>query len=189
MQDRIKPIKDPGKIMQIKDVLKAQSHRDLVLFVMGINIPIQIHDLIGLKISHVAGENGKIHQELTIQKKRQTKTYPLNKAIHEALKGYLPLKNPPDWPLFPSNKNPAEPMNRYLAYRILRDAGEEVGLNNLGSTTLRKTFGYHIYRQTGSLALAQAFLNQGSTTNTAKFLDIKSRPEVKEDIYYPELNL
>lgn len=45
-----------------------------------------------------------------------------------------------------------------MAYKILRGAAEYVGLNDIGTHTLRKTFGYHFYKQTKDVAMLQRYL-------------------------------
>lgn len=46
-----------------------------------------------------------------------------------------------------------------MAYKILRHAADYVGLDDIGTHTMRKTFGYHLYKKTGDVALLQKILN------------------------------
>ncbi|MEH7573398.1 hypothetical protein V7176_17655, partial [Cytobacillus firmus] len=50
----VDPIKDIKSINKIKEILKRQSQRDLLLFVLGINTGIRVSDLLSLRISDVA---------------------------------------------------------------------------------------------------------------------------------------
>jgi integrase len=49
--------------------------------------------------------------------------------------------------LFKSRAGINKPISRSMAYKILSAAAEYVGLDDIGTHTLRKTFGYHFYKQ------------------------------------------
>ncbi|MCG9969940.1 tyrosine-type recombinase/integrase [Pelotomaculum terephthalicicum JT] len=53
--------------------------------------------------------------------------------------------------LFPSRKG-GNPISRVQAYKIINAAAAKVGLNEIGTHTMRKTFGYWFYRQTKDVA-------------------------------------
>jgi integrase len=62
-----------------------------------------------------------------------------------------------------------------------------VGLENIGTHSLRKTFGYHVYQKTGgNLGLVQKLLNHSSGADTLRYIGI-DREEM--DNTYLELNL
>ncbi|BDB95512.1 hypothetical protein BSG8_42640 [Bacillus subtilis subsp. natto] len=60
--------------------------------------------------------------------------------------------------LFKSREGINKPISRSMAYKILRAAAEYVGLDDIGTHTLRKTFGYHFYKQTKDVAMLQRYL-------------------------------
>lgn len=47
--------------------------------------------------------------------------------------------------LFQSRKGVNSPISRIQAYRILNNAAHKIGLDEIGTHTLRKTFGYWHY--------------------------------------------
>ena len=53
----VEPIRDKKKLETMKKVLKAQSLRDWLLFVLGINSGLRISDLLQLKVSNVYHQN------------------------------------------------------------------------------------------------------------------------------------
>ncbi|WP_225986259.1 tyrosine-type recombinase/integrase [Psychrobacillus glaciei] len=63
-------------------------------------------------------------------------------------------------------------MDRSTAYRILRDAAEHVNLREVGTHTLRKTFGYHFYQQTKDVAILQELFNHSSPSITFEYIGI-----------------
>jgi integrase len=72
------------------------------------------------------------------------------------------------------------------AYRILNDAAQRVGIDAVGTHTLRKTFGYHTYRQTKNLGLVQKLLNHTSSVDTLRYIGIEQEDL---DAAYLRLNL
>ena len=51
--------------------------------------------------------------------------------------------------------------------------GKSVGLANIGTHSLRKTFGYHAFKQTGgNLPLVQKLLNHSSSGETLRYIGI-----------------
>lgn len=87
--------------------------------------------------------------------------------------------------LFPSIKT-KKALTRVQAYRILNGAAREVGLEKIGTHTLRKTFWYHMYKRTGNLALVQKLLNHSSSGDTLRYIGIEQEDM---DEAYLRLNL
>ena len=59
------------------------------------------------------------------------------------------------------------------AYRILNKAAVRVGINGeIGTHTLRKTFGYHMYMKTKDVALLQELFNHSSPSVTLRYIGI-----------------
>ncbi|EEM56622.1 Integrase [Bacillus thuringiensis serovar monterrey BGSC 4AJ1] len=50
--------------------------------------------------------------------------------------------------LLKSRKGENRTIGRSMAYKILKSTAAEFGLNKIGTNTLRKTYGYHMYMQT-----------------------------------------
>ncbi|MDR1978820.1 MAG: tyrosine-type recombinase/integrase, partial [Synergistaceae bacterium] len=78
-------------------------------------------------------------------------------------------------------------LTRWQARRILSAAGEAVGLAKISAHSLRKTFGYHVYKKTkGDLGMVQKLLNRSAAENTLKYIGID---EKKINKTYMDLNL
>jgi integrase len=78
-------------------------------------------------------------------------------------------------------------LSRVEAWRVLRAAGQKIGLENIGTHTLRKTFGYHMYKRSGrDIALVQDLLNHGSPRQTLRYIGISQE---EKDEAYLDLNL
>ncbi|MDR3265453.1 MAG: tyrosine-type recombinase/integrase, partial [Synergistaceae bacterium] len=147
----VQPIRELRQIESMKCILK-KNPRDLLLFVMGINTALRISDLLTLTVGDIRDERGKLRAFVTLRegKTGKLKRFPLNNAILVILKAYLKLdRDMGDSSfLFASNKGGGMPITRTHAWRILSAAARQAGLNEIGTHTLRKTFGYHAYRRT-----------------------------------------
>jgi integrase len=199
----VHPIRDPKKILALRKILRAGKYgtRDDALFMMGINTALRISDLLSLTVGDILNEKGKVLEVVSLKEKKtgKSKEFPLNKAIRETLTEYLatlagypePAAQTPDLrsPLFPSRQDGAgkKPITRWRALQILKEAGEAVGLPNIGTHSLRKTFGYHVYQKSGgNLGLVQKLLNHSSSADTLRYIGIDRE---QMDNTYLELNL
>ncbi|MEA4872354.1 MAG: tyrosine-type recombinase/integrase, partial [Synergistaceae bacterium] len=116
----------------------------------------------------------------------KSKMFPLNDSAKKAIKEYVDEARPEyDASLFPSRKG-GKAISRVQAWEILSNAAEEVGLEHVGTHTLRKTFGYHIYMKTNNLGLVQKLLNHRSSIETLRYIGIEQ--EEMDDAYL-KLNL
>ena len=185
----VEPIRNKEKILKIKEFLRQKSSGYELLFIMGINTALRIGDLLSLSIADVADDEGKVLEAICLKEHKtgKLKRLPVNEALKKALSGYL--AEHPDRkrsaPLFISQKGGA--LSRSQAWRVLKAAGGAVGLPNIGTHSLRKTFGYHAYRKSGQdLGLVQKLLNHSVGKITLKYIGIDR--EMMENMYL-ELNL
>ena len=185
----VEPIRSIEKIAEMKAALKGGRGRDGLLFVMGINTALRIGDLLSLSVGDVVDEKGKIAATLNLkeQKTGKKKRLPINAAVRNALLDYLPKRRgfSREEPLFPSQKGGA--LSRSQAWRILKKAAESIGLENIGTHSLRKTFGYQVYKKTGGdLGLVQKLMNHSTSKITLSYIGIDR--ETMNSAYL-ELNL
>jgi integrase len=185
----VQPIKNLKKINDMKKILRAGGLRDEALFIVGINTALRIGDLLSLSVGDVVTTKGRIADEIELHegKTGKIRKFPLNKSIKDALSGYMKERGKAlrDEPLFLSRKGGR--LSRWQARRILSLAGEAVGLERIGTHSLRKTFGYHVYQRTGgNLGLVQKLLNHSSSADTLRYIGIDRE---QMDNTYLELNL
>lgn len=83
--------------------------------------------------------------------------------------------------LFPSQKNPYKPISPTQVYRILNDAAEYLGRDNIGTHTMRKTFGYHHYKKFKNISILQDIFNHAAPSITIRYIGINIESnEVRE---------
>jgi len=194
----VQPIRDTKKIDAMKSIMKGESnYRDLLLFVLGINTGLRISDILALKWSSFLNGGGRLLKtgdQLNVVeiKTKKIKSFMINRSVAEALKLYYDsLGSPnPDDPVFSSRKTDdgtLQPITRIAAWQMLNRYANMVGLNDgIGTHTLRKTFGYHLYKKGVALEYIQKMLNHSSPAITLRYIGITQ--EQLNNIYV-ELNL
>jgi integrase len=188
----VEPIRDRRKIEEMKKKLRAVNPRDEVLFTVGINMALRISELLSLTVGDVLDANGWLVDaiEMPDKKKEVIRRFPLNKSVKSCLASYLYTRKGASRsePLFPSQQGDGLlSLSRWQARKILSAAGKAVGLNRIGTNSLRKTFAYHVYKDSGGdLGLVQRLLNQSCAESTLKYIGVEPE-QIKRDPL--ELNL
>lgn len=190
------PIKDKKKIQAMRKILAADSKRNELLFIVGINSALRISDILKLTFSELYDQNGKpveyirelVPEKTKNKKKNRSITFPIAPVLKKALVEYI--KDFPEWqpenPIFYSRKG-NEAMKRQQAYRILSAAAESVGITDpVGTHTLRKSFAYHLYKDTGNIALVQKILKHSNQSDTLRYIGLEQE---EIDAAYMSVNL
>lgn len=186
----VEPIRDKRKIKAMKLFLKKQSIRNYFLFTIGISSALRISDILEMKVHHIwNGKNIPEFIEVKEKKSGKMKTFPVSLNLKNAIQEYLSYYKPTsrNQYLFLSKKGINQPITRFQALRIIKEAGVAVGVKeNLGSHSMRKTWGYWAYQEGYPIALICEALNHSSERVTRRYIGI-TRNDVDE--MYLTLNL
>lgn len=163
----VEPIRDINKVWDIADYLQSKSERDYIMFMFGIYVGLRISDILKLQVRDIKEKDYVAMREIKTGKERRI---PINEELRPILNRYIRNKEPYEY-LFP-NQRDGKPITRQAAYEILADAGKKFGLDSLGTHTLRKTFGYHLYQQTHDVVTIQQILNHSSPQVTLRYIGI-----------------
>ncbi|AHA70066.1 integrase [Bacillus thuringiensis] len=163
----VQPIRDPEQIQQIKEYLKEKNARNYILFVMGINTGLRISDILKLKVGDVQGSHISMREMKTGKQKRIQITLSLKRE----LKWFNEGREVEEY-LLKSRKGKNRPIGRSMAYKILKSTAAEFGLDEIGTHTLRKTYGYHMYMQTKNIALLMEIFNHSSEKVTLRYIGV-----------------
>jgi len=169
----VEPIRDQVKIKKLLRQLKGQNERDCLLFMFGINTGFRISDILPIIYSDIFTEKGAFRQYLVIRERKtaKEKKIKLNDAIKAAIKSYAVSRNlSGDDYLFSSKKG--KHIGRVQAYRILKEAADTVGIENFGTHTMRKTWGYWTYKASKyNIGLIMDTFNHSSQQVTLRYWD------------------
>lgn len=169
----VEPIRDVDDIERIKDYLYRKNERDYILFMFGIYSGMRIGDFLHLKVRDVAGDRVIVCERKT----GKHREFPINPTLKRALNHYIQKHDLKHYDyLFPSRKKDkvngvrVTHIKRKAAWEIIRDAGEVFGLHRLGTHSMRKTFGYHFYKQTHDVVRLQKIFNHATPQITLVYI-------------------
>ena len=151
-------------IHDIADYLKEKNERDYMMFLFGIYTGLRISDILKLHVRDVRGRNYVSIREKKTGKERK---FPINPTLKKEIGKYVYARRDYEY-MFPSREGYNRPITRQQAYVIIRNAGEAFGVERLGTHTMRKTFGYHLYQQTKDIVTIQKILNHASIEITMR---------------------
>lgn len=172
----VEPIRDLEKISSMKKILLAQRERDFLLFVLGINSAYRISDLIRVQYHHLIDEKQKVRSHLSMieQKTKKENKVALSKGVRKAILSYVATHYSGDFDeyVFKSRKGVNQHIRREQAWQIISDAASEIGLENIGTHSLRKTFGYHQIKRGTNITLLMKMFNHSSESVTLRYIGI-----------------
>lgn len=164
----VQPIRKKQDIDRMKAVLLKRGYRDYLLFVTGINTGLRVSDLLQLKVKDV---RDKSHITITETKTGKVKRFLINTQLKLDLDSYINGMKDEEY-LFQSREGTNKPLSRFQAYKILNQAAAEIGLQEVGTHTLRKTFGYWHYQRYKDVALLQELFNHSAPSVTLRYIGI-----------------
>lgn len=172
------------RIEEAPDENKKQiACRNKMLFLIGINISLRASDLVTLKYSFFFDNNGNFKEFYTLQPKKQKKKKKFiklffNQAVKKAITDYIELYpiQDIDGYLFKSRKGGGALTERGL-WKIIVEAAAEAGITkNVGSHSLRKTFGYWAWHnaedKNKALVTLQMLFNHSSQSTTLRYIGL-----------------
>ncbi|MDQ0228430.1 tyrosine-type recombinase/integrase [Metabacillus niabensis] len=163
----VQPIRDPEKIEKMKEFLRQENERNFVMFVLGISTGLRISDILKLKKEDLLQSHINIKETKTTKAKR----IKIPGYIKKDIMPYVKKLNDGDY-VIKSRQGENRAIDRSTAYRILRNAAEHIRLSEIGTHTLRKTFGYHFYKKTKNIALLQELFNHSDQHITLRYIGI-----------------
>ena len=173
MKNLVEAIKSKKDIEAIEKYLAKHSLRNQWIWVFGTNTGLRISDILSLNVEDV---KNKQYVEIIEKKTKKYKRFPLNNKLRNLIKEYLKIRDKQysltnDAPLFVGKKH--KRLDRSQVYRFINEVCKNVGITvNVGTHTMRKTFGYHHYKQNNDVALLQKIFNHSSPSITMRYIGI-----------------
>ncbi len=169
----VEPIRDINMLDQFKKEVKKRSHRDFIMVTIGLNTGLRIGDIVPLRVRDV---KNKSHIFLYEEKTGKSKRFPIMNISFE-LNQYIEIYNLEDDDyLFKSRQVDRDGVKRHIsttqAYRRLKAVADDLGIDSFGTHSLRKSFGYHYYRQTKDIAQLMTIFNHSSESITLRYIGV-----------------
>ena len=148
----VAPIKDEDTLRLFGNALKEVDYKYYIMFEVGVGTGLQLQDILSFKVKDVRDKD-EITVEIGTKNIKNIFKVPedLKKTIHT----------------FTEGKD-----------RVLRAAGHGIGLNSIGAQTMRKTFAWKYYNETGDIYYLQNLFNHASPSITYRFIGEKPNMQV-----------
>lgn len=172
----VEPIRSMDRVLDIADYLREQNERDYILFMFGIYTGLRISDILELRVRDVRdAEEIRVYEKKVSNKRRanEGRYIQIPKNLQKIIKKYISDKKDYEY-LFKSRVGKNEHIKRDRAYVVLNTAGRELGLDSIGTHTLRKTFGFFLYQQTKDIELVREALGHTSTRHTIRYIGLSA---------------
>lgn len=176
------PIKKTRDLEKIKRYYKDihPNPRNELMIILGLNTALRISDILALRWQDVYDfeqKNYKNHINIVEQKTGKTTQIYINNSVLEALheyKAYLKKHRIEKDSFLFSHSNKNIPISRVQAFRIIKNAAEDSNISGVISChSLRKTFGYHAWKQGASPVILVTVFNHSSYQVTKRYLGIE----------------
>ena len=173
--------------------------RNKMLFLIGLNVGLRASDIRSLKWNFFLNDDGSFKDFYSLQPKKQrkygkfVKLY-FNQTVKKAITDYLneyPVDDMNDY-LFKSRKGD-DAISENALWRIIKTAAAEAGIDkNIGSHSLRKSFGYHVWHnaedKNKALVTLQLIFNHSDTRTTMRYIGLLNN-EIEDMFYSIDLGL
>lgn len=164
----VEPIRDIELIKDIACYLQKSSERNYIMFLMGIYSGLRVSDILRRRIRDV---KNKDYFTIREKKTKNQRIIQINPMLKKALKQYCENKSLDEY-LIKSREGINKPITRDMAYKILNETCGMFGIANIGTHSMRKTFGYHYYKQTGDVATLQKIYGHSDPSITLAYIGI-----------------
>lgn len=180
MQQIVLPIKDSNVLTEVQDTLLHNfraGRRNYTIFQVGKATLLRVSDVMCLRWTDVFNENGTVRQNAFIHDKKTGKANllylkPIQTDLLTYQAWYQKQKLHSTW-LFPSTQHPDRHITEKQFYKIMSKTGDLLGIDYLGTHTMRKTGAYRVYTQSNyNIGLVMNLLNHSSEAMTLTYLGL-----------------
>lgn len=177
----VQPIRDKeviGRIMKaLEDDQTDAGRRRYLMFATGIFLGRRICDMLRLRVGDVRGKTS-----IVINEKKTGKNVELfiPKKLRDIYRERLAGMDDGDWLLQSPTKDRItgrnKPVARETAWRDMKAIQSIARLDNvnIGTHTMRKTFGYHYYQKTRNIAMLMKLFNHSKEEITQRYIGLST---------------
>lgn len=181
---KVEPIKDRDEVKRIKNTLSVdkseRGKRVYLLFCIGIYTGLRISDLLSLRVSDLKGR-----EAFTIRERKTGKVQDIEipKELQIILDDELRDETGERF-IFQSRERDQRGQSKPITARQALNDLKQVAImcdikTPFGCHSLRKTFGYAIYKNTGDLDLVAELFKHTSTAITRRYIGLRDEDKAK----------
>lgn len=176
------PLRTKRDVLNIQDYLRYKSKRNYTIFILGITTGYRAGDLVNLQVrdikealkykEFVIKEGKKYNNAKVNDKNRKPRRVALIPSVGSILKEYI--KDMKDYEyVFKSRKGNNKPIGVQSISNALKEAGEYFGLYNISAHSMRKTYAYKIWVESGKdVLVVKELLGHSSIEETKLYLGL-----------------
>lgn len=163
----VEPIRDPNTLEMVVKHLEKTNERNYIMFIIGLYTGLRISDILLLQVKHIDKNEIRIREKKT----NKQRVIPLNNKLKRPLMKYIDGMESYEF-IIQSREGINQPLSRSMAYKVIKELENYFRLAALGTHTMRKTFGYHYYKETKDVVTLQKIFNHSSQSETLKYIGI-----------------
>lgn len=168
----VQPVRDKRKLEAMKTLLREKDEKYYIMFIIGINSGLRVSDILNLKVKDV---KDKMHIVIVEKKTGKMKRFLINDKLKKEISNYIENMDDEEF-LFTSRIKDKDGNKKHIsriqAYQVLNEVAYQVGVSEVGTHTMRKTFGYWHYKQYHDVALLQEIFNHSAPSITLRYIGI-----------------
>lgn len=177
---RVQPVRNRETVARIAEILRAddsrQGRRRYLLWMTGIYTGRRVSDILQLKVGDVLGKSVVMIKEKKTGKFAEI-FIPRGSKLFKAYLERLEDMDPDDYIFKSPTPDPEtgkqRPIDRRTAYRDMQAIKAMMGItDNIGTHTMRKTFGYWYYQSTHDIGGLMIIYNHSSEKITKIYIGI-----------------
>lgn len=178
----VEPVKSKQDIINIREWFYSKGYEKYaIVWWFGVSSGLRVSDILGLKVGDVYGKTRILMRE---QKTGKIKEFPLNEGLQQMMWDFCRGRAEDEW-VFEGRGH--RKLDRSQVYKRLQEAVTALKIDcHIGTHTMRKTFGYHSFRQYNDITTLQVIYNHTSPEVTKRYIGI-TQDEI--DRYYLNFNL
>ncbi|PHY27963.1 integrase [Lactiplantibacillus plantarum] len=174
MYYNVEPLRSNEEITDFVNKARNGTHgeRNTLLILIGLNTGLRMSDILNLKVDRFA-----ITILSTLLKKRQKKRVILLTRLRPQINHYI--KDLPDNEYLFTNRQ-HQPLSVNAVYKLFQTIARKMHRTDIGTHTLRKTFGYHYYQQTHDIGTLMMIFNHSSEAITKRYIGLNQDVILKQ---------
>lgn len=180
----VEPIREKSKIKSMYYYLKGKDPKYGLLFKFGLNTGLRISDILPLRTSDVFNERGEFKDHLVLNEKKtgKEKKIKINNALKEELLSFTSEDARKNSVYLFYNCRTGNHIQRIQAYKVLKEASRVCNIENFGTHSMRKTWGYWTYKASKyNIGLIMDTFNHSSPNVTLRYIGVNQ--DQKDELY------
>jgi len=183
-----KPIKNPSKLKAFLTLVEKSGEKYYVMAKLQLNTGRRICDIREKRVSDIMQQTMRFREYFVLKEKKTGKgtSIRLNDEVRKVLKDYI-FGNDLwyDDFLFPGRGDNSA-ISYQQVWRVFQETAYQLNIEDFGTHSLRKTWGYNAYKKTKNIGLLMKAFRHSSAEETLRYIGID---QDEEDELYSIISL